>query len=66
MQCDHSLESHGTVLSFSAVFFVLQCGFHFLVCGSSVILHLENRPLKKRDSTPPFGGGVRTCSPTYH
>ena len=35
MQCDHSLESYGTVLSCGAVCFVIQCGSNFLVCGSS-------------------------------
>ena len=35
MQCDHSLESYGTVLSCGAVCFVIQCGSNLLVCGSN-------------------------------
>ena len=36
MQCDHSLESFCTVLSCDAVCFVIQCGSHFIVCGSNL------------------------------
>ena len=35
MQCDHSLESHSTVLSCGAVCFVIQRGFNPLACGTN-------------------------------
>ena len=38
MQCDYFLESYRRILLCSAVCFVIQCGFNFLLCGSNHLI----------------------------
>ena len=33
LKCDHSNESYCAVLSCGAVYYAVQCGFKFWVCG---------------------------------
>ena len=33
LKCDHSNESYGAVLFYGTVYYVVQCGSNFRVCG---------------------------------